>query len=455
VTAARPPRAQAGAAALDITPPVGAAMGGYGRRVGVSTGIIDPLLVRALVLSDGKNEVAIAVCDLLGVGSDLVAESRRLTEEQTGIPAHHVLVAATHTHAGPAAFRRSVDPVYADLTARKVAGAVATALDRMEPVVLKVGTTQVATISQNRRDPEGPLGTVAQVLLVDRLQDRTQPSGSTPVATLFAFACHATVLEHDNNEYSPDFPGAAARFVERSIGGTALYLQGACGDVNPVWSRHDREEVERVGGVLGSAVTGLAQEMRPLDRGEWCINLSWSEEIPVRGPGELIGGLDLGVATTVLELPRRSRRPLEELDSDLRRLEDQLGATPASLASSVAERRALRARINELATSRLFASLEPAKATQRLEVQALRLSDTCAVVGLPGEFFAETGAEVTRRCGLPWFFIAGYANGSAGYVPPAGAFAEGGYEVGMTQFGPDAEAQIVDAAVATVRSLYA
>jgi hypothetical protein len=39
-------------------------------------------------------------------------------------------------------------------------------------------------------------------------------------------------------------------------------------------------------------------------------------------------------------------------------------------------------------------------------------------------------------------------------VPPADAFPNAGYEVGMTQFGPDAEAIIADAAVGLVQSLY-
>src|SRR5579884_2441270 len=435
--------ALAGAAVADITPPVGARMGGYGKRTSGSVGIMDPLFVRALVLSDGRSSVALAVCDLLGVGSEVVSVSRRLIEETLGLPADAVLVGATHTHAGPSGFRSAEDPEYTNVVARQVAGAVAMAHRSLEPVTLKLGAVEVATVSQNRRDPGGPVQSTAQVLLCDR----SQPA--PPVATLVSYACHATVLEHDNLEYSPDFPGAMARSVESLLGGTAIYLQGACGDVNPVWSRHDRAEVERVGGVLAGAVGRLAQEMRPLDTGQWCINLSWSEDIEVPCPGQLIAPLSLAAARTELELPRRPRRSRREVEGDLREMEATLETT-----TDVRQRRELSARINELATSRLFPPVPTDRQTQRLEVQALRLSDQCAVVSLPGEFFAETGAELVDRCGLPALLVAGYANGSVGYVPPARAFPEGGYEVGMTQFGPEAEAAIVDAAISTVRSLY-
>jgi hypothetical protein len=41
-----------------------------------------------------------------------------------------------------------------------------------------------------------------------------------------------------------------------------------------------------------------------------------------------------------------------------------------------------------------------------------------------------------------------------GYVPPAGAFASAGYEVGRTMFEIEAEKVIVEAAVAAIRSLF-
>ena len=42
-----------GAAAIDITPPVGTALDGYGGRLDVSLGVHDPLYARALYLDDG------------------------------------------------------------------------------------------------------------------------------------------------------------------------------------------------------------------------------------------------------------------------------------------------------------------------------------------------------------------------------------------------------------------
>ena len=55
---------KAGAARVDITPPTGLAMYGYGNRKGTSTGVLDPLLARVLVLEAGEKSLALVVLDL-------------------------------------------------------------------------------------------------------------------------------------------------------------------------------------------------------------------------------------------------------------------------------------------------------------------------------------------------------------------------------------------------------
>ena len=57
-----------GAAVVEITPPLGLEMAGYGSRVGGATGVHDPLRARALVAegSDGT-AIALVVSDLLQI----------------------------------------------------------------------------------------------------------------------------------------------------------------------------------------------------------------------------------------------------------------------------------------------------------------------------------------------------------------------------------------------------
>lgn len=438
---------QAGAAVVEITPGVGIAMAGYGARQGVATGIHDPLCARALVLDDGQTALALVVCDLVGVPAALTRQARELIAHECGIQAANVCIAATHTHSGPLLRGPESDALIA-VTARKICGAVQMARQQMRPVTLKTTRTNLETIAQNRRHPDGPIATTATILLA-------APRGSgAPVATLVNYACHATVLEHDNLLYSADFPGVAVRLIERAVGGSGIYMQGAAGDINPVWMRHDFDEAERIGGILGAAAARAALELRPLGEGQWAVNLSWSELTPKEPPhGMVLSDVRLRAVRSVLELPYRSFPPRAEIEREIEDLTRRLAALSDE---ALTERRALRPLLNqrraELATLDLYAP-QPGR-TRAVEIQAMRIAAECAIVALPGEFLIETGQEIARRCGVAYPLICGYANDYLSYFPAPHHVPEAGYEVGRALFAPEATETIAAGAVELVRALY-
>jgi len=88
---------RAGAAKGNITPELGGKIVG-GFSPFPATHVHDDLWVRALVLDDGKTRVAVAVCDLIGISQDVSDKAQQLLQEETGLPARNLLVAATHTH---------------------------------------------------------------------------------------------------------------------------------------------------------------------------------------------------------------------------------------------------------------------------------------------------------------------------------------------------------------------
>ena len=93
-----------GAAAADITPPVGIAMGGYwGRRSGAMH-IRDRLMAKALVCGQGAARVALVAVDLVGLDADAVRAIRERVKCATGIEDAAVMVCASHTHSGPLTF---------------------------------------------------------------------------------------------------------------------------------------------------------------------------------------------------------------------------------------------------------------------------------------------------------------------------------------------------------------
>ena len=62
------------------------------------------------------------------------------------------------------------------------------------------------------------------------------------------------------------------------------------------------------------------------------------------------------------------------------------------------------------------------------EVSACRVGPLAAVT-VPGELFTEIGMQIKASSPSPATLIAGYSNGSIGYIPTVEAYPAGGYEV--------------------------
>ena len=156
--------------------------------------------------------------------------------------------------------------------------AIGKARESMFEATLALGTGS-ASIGFNRRrvrdgklemwwrnaekQPSHPLDPVLSVL---RVQD---PAGRAR-AVLVHYACHATVLGPDNLQYSADYPGAMRRLIEKERPGvTALFVQGAAGDINPFFDKQPVADrglavMEETGAELGRAALGPLDRARPL-----------------------------------------------------------------------------------------------------------------------------------------------------------------------------------------------
>lgn len=92
---------KAGWAARPCTPPVGIPLAGYGDRKGApSTGVHDELYAKALVLSDGKDTVALTGSDLLLVPPNVAQICRDRVAKETPLTPNNILFTASHTHCG-------------------------------------------------------------------------------------------------------------------------------------------------------------------------------------------------------------------------------------------------------------------------------------------------------------------------------------------------------------------
>jgi hypothetical protein len=442
---------QVGTATADVTPPVGYDLGGYGDRSGPSRGQFAALRCHVVVFDDGVRPAGIATCDLLFATHDLTRLTREAVAASLGWAPDQVMVTATHTHSGPAALTLAQDAGYVEQVARKIAGAIQEAYAARTAATLTYAEASVESISQNRRDPAGPIEPLARILTARSAADGT-------VSTIVNYACHATVLEGDNLEMSPDFPGTTVDVVAQSAGGRALYLQGCAGNINPVWTRHDHAEASRIGTILGLAAARAVHEAAPLGHGQWVRNLSWSEDAPAEPRGcRLVAAGPLATASVPVSLPRRTRLPVEEVDAALVRAREELRDAPSrsrELTPAVAalQMETLYTRYTYPYAVKATDPAEQAADTESTEVQVLRIGPDTAIVGIPGEPFIEIADEIRRRSGLRDVLVAGYANEAVGYLPVSSQFSLGGYEVGCARFAPEAADLLVDGALAALRA---
>ncbi|MDR3634226.1 MAG: neutral/alkaline non-lysosomal ceramidase N-terminal domain-containing protein [Isosphaeraceae bacterium] len=438
----------AGVAVVDITPPVGYRMAGYYQER-PSTGTLDPLYAKALVLKQGDRKVALVFCDLVAVPLELSADARSQASTATGIPAENIAIAATHSHTGPLYCgvlrdffhqrtvasegkdsRESVD--YSRTLAKKVAQAITEAAAQTEPVRLEAGTAEETRISFNRRfhmkdgsvrfnpgvlNPDivrtaGPIDPEVGLILARPL------GGGKPITGLTVFALHLDTV--GGTQYSADYPHVLEESLRKELGSSfvSLFGAGTCGDINHV----DVKSKER----LATAVIGrhLAETvLAALPRLE-----------PVRQP-------ELAMTRRIVDVPTRK-------------------VTPAELSDA-------KARIADIGTSKLpfldavrtvtTLDLEKAYPDQvaKLEVQVLRLGPDHAAVFLPGEVFVDLGLAIKRGSPFKQTLVIELTNSIPAYIPTKKAFGEGSYEIVNSRVEPGGGERLVEAALELLKELKA
>src|SRR5437660_271741 len=137
---------EAGAAKVDITPPTGHPMWGYGARHDApSVGVLDSLHARALVLSAGGQRIALVSLDLGRAPTrQSTAAIRARVKEAAGI--EHIFLVASHTHHGPVLeldnWPDSKKPYVRQLE-QQLGDVILTAAKAMKPARLGLASKQV------------------------------------------------------------------------------------------------------------------------------------------------------------------------------------------------------------------------------------------------------------------------------------------------------------------------
>lgn len=228
----------AGTARVDITPPIGTPLGGFGARINVpSVGIHSRLYARALAVSDGEDIVVIVGTEILAISDDIYEAV--FNKAQGGMPflgREDLIISATHTHSGPGGLgKRFIEQQFVgdfnndlfEFTTGRIAQAIINAYENMVPARIGAGRGYIRNLSVNRMIPDGMIDPELAVLRIDNIE-------GYPIAYLINFTAHATVHGSANLYICGDYPGWLQKEVERkSPGAVAIFTNGAMGDIAP------------------------------------------------------------------------------------------------------------------------------------------------------------------------------------------------------------------------------
>ena len=269
----------AGAASLEVQLPPGVPLAGYGgfpRRAWIpdflgrfpntfwfspSSGVHDPLRVRALAFESGGLRVVWLSVDLVAVDPTMVAEARARLADLAGGPMI-LIVSASHTHSGPGAYATSAfwALVAADRESPAVRKAIVDGMEkaareaerRRAPARLSWGKTTVTGVATSRLDQ--PLDPELGLLKV-------MGGDGRPVALVWNYAVHGTALGRVNSLLSGDLMAEASARLERETGAPVLFVNGAAGDVSP--KERGWPGVESAGAALASAALAAWRILPP------------------------------------------------------------------------------------------------------------------------------------------------------------------------------------------------
>lgn len=224
----------AGYGAAILPSPIGQDLSGYGYYLERKcTDILDDLYVRAAVIRGSVSKSVILSLDLIGLDEKTAERSRALVEEVLGFSQQEILLVCTHTHTGPATNYLEgcgeVDEEYLGQIPNYVLCAAEHAVKNCSIVTKIQECVQVVDkpVGYNRVRVDGIHDNYVRGLLLSREKAAS--------IALVSYPCHPVTLGPVNKS-SADYPGAVCKLFAAQ-GVNAVFLNGCCGDIDPISNR--------------------------------------------------------------------------------------------------------------------------------------------------------------------------------------------------------------------------
>lgn len=409
---------QAGAAVIDVTPPKLPVLVNGGMLSRYADKINTRVNARAVVVADGKIEVAIVVVDSCMMSREVLDEAKAMAAKATGIPLDRMLISATHTHTAPSSMGclgTDADPAYVPFLKEKLVEAIVAAKARLEPARIGYGKADAAAFTALRQwirrpdrvveDPFGNRTVRANMHAGKNWDDVTGESGpkdpdlslisiqtkaGKPIAVLGNFSMHY----FGDKDISADYFGLFAEGLKQRIDPegamVGILSHGCSGDIYRV--DYKVPEKER-----------LVQKIDEYTNGLLDIAMKAYAGISYRD--------DVDVAMAEKRMTLGYRVPDKQRLEWAQRIVTEMGDQPAKNQTEVYAREQI--------------ILHERQQTE-IVVQALRVGDI-GIATTPNETYAITGLKIKAASPLPNTMVIELANGGDGYIPPPEMHAWGGY----------------------------
>jgi len=415
----------AGVARAVITPKEPVWQLGFLDRTEPAIEVISDLWAKALALQDADgNKGLIITMDILGVKRNVSNVIKNRIADKHGLDKSRIILCPSHTHSGPAISLTPFEIMpenderfpailkYTEWFVNRIVELADEALSTMQPATIST-SNGISRMQVNRRDDKGSgpidnlMGPHDYSVPIIKVQAKGEPEKI--IAVLFGYACHPTTL--NINKFSGDWCGFAQEEIEKRFPDTtAMFFQGACGDIT-VFPRNGVNFSQHIGEGIAVVVSCMLKE--PMT------------EQPPR----------LAVAYTEVALPYGWQPDEEELESiALLAPHEYLQGYAKHLLNMIKEKGELD------------------KTYPYYPIQAWKIGNQ-PLFALGGEILIQYSIHVKKMFGEQTFFM-GYANDVMAYIPTARAVREGGYEARESQIGyaqpgywsPEIEKIIVEAA---------
>lgn len=417
-------------AEIDITPSVPCLMSGHvARSHKESDSILDPIFAKAIILSSEKETTLFISLELIEIADDYLRVFRKRLSEVSGIEEKNIQIACIHTHTAPSVIYIGTIPLnkpYMDFVVEKTAVGIKDAMEKQAIPVRVFSAVSEAGFGVNRRfkdpvtgsfsmkpNPTGPYDRSVPVVAFRDLEDKT-------VAVIYNCSVHPTAIGVNLYGISADYPGRINKYLKRAYGDICMpmAITGSCGDVRPAIVAKDGKtftdgtvaDIERIGAETAASI------VKALEKGK-----------------EAKDGVETSMYTEYVPLEMKPAPSKEELKKMIELQNDRIAKAEEEAAKLSEFERAHEDPVWTLKADKEWMErmLNRKDDSHYIDAQLSLwvINKSIAIFCVPGELFTEVGIKIKKLWKKDCALLAGYCNGSMGYMPSASAVNEGGYEV--------------------------